>query len=62
MGPLVLMGLMDTPVCVLLTSLGGFAGTVNEADPHDFVESLLKGFYLTDAFVLNTDVLHLSLY
>lgn len=48
-----LMGLMDTPACVLPTSRGGFAGTVNKADLYDFVKSLLKGFYTTDAFVLN---------
>lgn len=29
-GPLVLMALMDTPACVLPTSQGGSAGTVNE--------------------------------
>lgn len=62
MGPPVLMGLMDTPVCVLLTSQADFAGTVNKADLYDFVKSLPKGFYITDVFVLSTDVLYLSLY
>lgn len=33
-----------------------------KADPYDFVRSLLKGYYITDVSILNTDVMPLSLY